>query len=144
MAQKKLFCHKRFSKSYEFLKNFVIFVGLTYSNFHTMHTIIDNHEISSQKLLSFLLCVEWYIICGGLHEISKFDLLTAPSLGAFFSKWVPLFLNFSGWFRCSFSWRIILWCPFIYAKIFCSGEAIFCKFGRYLCPLFWHQDNLSY
>ena len=142
---KRFFKFIWFYKSYEFLSIFIIFVGLTHSNLHTMHTIIDNHEVSSQKLLSFSLRVEWYIICGGLHRISKFDPLTTPSLGAFFSKRVPLFFNFPGWFRCSFPWRIILWCPFIYTNnIFCSGEAIFCKFEGYFYPLFWHQDNLPY
>ena len=35
------------------------------------------------SLVSFSLRVEWYIICGGLHNISKIDSLTASSLGVF-------------------------------------------------------------
>ena len=31
--------------------NFFIFVGVTHSNHHTMHTIINSLEVPSQKLL---------------------------------------------------------------------------------------------
>ena len=146
-VQRKFFCYKTFSKSYEFLRIFVIFVGLTHSNLHTTHTIIARPKVSSQKLLSFSRAFIRYTIWWNMYlTFSFFDPLTAPSLGAFFSKRVPLLFNFPGWFRCSFPWRITLWYPFIYTNnnIFCSGEAIFCKFEGYFYPLFWHRDNLPY
>ena len=124
-----------------FLKIYLNFWFLKYQ----LHTIIDRSKVLSQKLLSLMSSIAWYTIWNMYLTFSFFDPLTAPSLGAFFSKRVPLFFNFPGWFRCSFPWRIILWCPFIYTNnIFCSGEAIFCKFWGYFYPLFWHQDNLPY
>ena len=50
---KKTFCYKRFSKSYEFLNVFVIFLGLIPSNRYATQTIINNHMVSSQKIAQF-------------------------------------------------------------------------------------------
>ena len=64
---------------------FVIFVGLTHLNPHTTYTIIDNHEVSSQKLLSLSSSIEWYMIWEYNSKIRKLEIFKSD-FGPFFQS----------------------------------------------------------
>ena len=62
------------------------------------HTIIDNHEVSPQKLLSLSRAIEWYMICGVFLKIFKFRILVVTLWGSISQKkplWFSVFCFYS-------------------------------------------------